>query len=63
MLIEWCFKKFEMKKKLSKAAVSLWFSEKKGKRSQKEKLELVADAFKAFGSVDLKKGITSECDF
>jgi hypothetical protein len=44
MLIEWCFKTFEMKKKLSKAAVSLWFSEKKGKRSQKEKLELAAGA-------------------
>jgi hypothetical protein len=38
-LIEWCFKKIEMTKKLSKAAVCFWFSEKKGKRSQKEKLE------------------------
>ena len=28
-----------MKKRLSRAAVSLWFSEKKGKRSQKQKLE------------------------
>ncbi len=28
-----------MKKKLSRGAVSLWFSEKQGKRSQKVKLE------------------------
>ena len=43
-LIEWCFKKFDMKNKLSKAAVCLWFSEKKGKRSQKEKLEHAVEA-------------------
>ncbi len=26
-LIEWCFKKFDMKKKLGTAVVSLWFSD------------------------------------
>jgi hypothetical protein len=33
-----------MKKKLSRATVSLWFSEKKGKKGQKEKLEHAVEA-------------------
>ena len=36
-LIVWCFHKFEMKKRLSKAAVSSWFKE--GGHGQKAKLE------------------------
>jgi hypothetical protein len=38
-LMDWCYQKFEMSKKLSKATVSLWFSEKAGKRSQKDKIK------------------------
>ena len=38
-LIDWCYTKYEMKKRLSRAAVSLWFSEKAGKRQQKDKLK------------------------
>jgi hypothetical protein len=36
-LIDWCFKKIGMKKKLSTSAVSLCFSEKAEKKSQKGK--------------------------
>jgi hypothetical protein len=43
-LIEWCYKKFDMKKKLSTSAVSLWFSDKAGKRSQKEKLKVAMES-------------------
>jgi hypothetical protein len=35
-LIDWFYKKFAMKKKLSRSTVSLWFSDKGGKRQQKE---------------------------
>ncbi len=43
-LIEWCYKKIDTKKKLRRAKVSLWFLEKKGKRSQKEKREHAVEA-------------------
>ena len=35
-LIEWCFHKFDVKKRLSKATVSLWFKE--GGRGQHAKM-------------------------
>jgi hypothetical protein len=43
-LIEWCYKKIDMKKKLSTSAVSLGFSDKAGKRSKKEKLKVAMES-------------------
>ncbi len=39
-LIDWCYAKFDMDKRLSKSAVSLWFSEKSGKRQIKSCLDV-----------------------